>query len=175
MGTTSTCILYTDLGSCVFLVTHTRGDTSHVEPEMMNEGGGFNSAISPRCVRPANNSQFDFSLGLTAKRRLSVHTLGKLHQVLRFFCLDLGCQQVQGEIYLSTGLLDPVPATGGCTTCPICTQCFHKDFLPVFWSSVIEFIGRLTATSKPPFKIEIKIQVLSFFDGKHILERDDFQ
>jgi hypothetical protein len=51
---------------------------------------------------------------------------------------------------------------GGCKTCPICTQSFHKDFLPVFWSSVIEFIEWLTATSKLPFKNEIKLQVLSF-------------
>jgi hypothetical protein len=122
VGTTSMCILYADLVSCVFLVTQTRGDTLHVEPETMNEGGGINSAISPRCkVWPANNSQFGLFLGPTAQRRLRICTLGKLHQVVRFFCFDLGCQHVQGEIYILTGLLDPVPATGGCTTCPICT------------------------------------------------------
>ncbi len=127
----------------------------------MNIGSGFNSAISPQCeVWPAHNSQFNFPLRPTARRQLHVHTLGKLQQV--FFCLDLGCQHVCGEIYLPTGILDRVPATGQCSSCPICTQSYYKDFLPVFWSSVIEFIDWLTATSKLPFKIEMKIQVLSY-------------
>ncbi len=81
---------------------------------------------------------------------------------MRFFCFNLGCQHVRGEIYLSTGLLDAVLATGECTSCPICTRSYHKDFLPVFWSSVIEFIEWMTATSKLPFKIENKIQVSSY-------------
>jgi hypothetical protein len=129
----------------------------------LNDGDRINAAISPRHkVWPANNSQFDFPWDQLHKWGLRVCTLGKLHQVVRFFCLDLGCEHVHGEIYLSTGLLDPVPATGGCTTYPICTRSFHKDFLPVFCSNVIEFIEWLTVTSKLPFKIEIKIQVSSF-------------
>jgi hypothetical protein len=42
--------------------------------------------------------------------------------------------------------------------CPICTQTFHKDFLPVFWCSVIACIEWLTATSKLLFRIEFKLQ-----------------
>ncbi len=37
--------------------------------------------------------------------------LDELRQVLRFFCPNLGCQHEQGEIYLSTSLLDSVEAT----------------------------------------------------------------
>ncbi len=77
VGTRSTCILYADLSSYVFLVTQTGGDdTSRVEPDTTNEGGGYNSAISPRRqIRPANNSQLDFPLGPAARRRLRVCTL----------------------------------------------------------------------------------------------------
>ena len=77
------------------------------------------------------------------------------------FCLDLGCQYIQSEIYSSTGLLDTVLAISECTTCPICTRTYDKDFLLVFWSSVIEFIEWMTATSKLPFIVENKLQILS--------------
>jgi hypothetical protein len=43
----------------------------------------------------------------------------------------------------------------------ICTHTFHKDFLPVFWCSVIAFIEWLTVTSKLPCRIEFKLQILS--------------
>jgi hypothetical protein len=163
VGTRSTCILYADLSLYVFLVTQTDRDTSRVEPDTTNEGGGYNSTISPRQeIRPANNSQTEFPLGPAAQKQLRVRTLDELHQVVRFFWLNLGCQHVRGEIYLSTGLLNTLPATSQCTTCPICTRSYHKDFLPVFWPSVIEFIEWMTATLKLPFKIENKIQVLLF-------------
>ncbi len=81
--------------------------------------------------------------------------------MVQFFCLDLGCQHARGEIYLSTGLLDSVTATGCCRTCPVCIQMYHKDFLPVFCRSVVSFIEWLTATLKLPFRIEFKLQVLS--------------
>ncbi len=101
VGTRSTCILYADLSLYVFLVTQSGGDdTSRVEPDTTNKGSGYNSAISPRRqIRPANNNQFDFLLGPAACRRLRVRRLDKLHQVVQFFCLNLGCQHVRGEIY----------------------------------------------------------------------------
>ncbi len=38
-------------------------DTLQVQPDTMNDGGGFNSAISPcREAQPANSSQYDFPL-----------------------------------------------------------------------------------------------------------------
>jgi hypothetical protein len=134
VGTRSTCILYADLSSYVFLVTQTGKDnTSWDEPDRTNEDGRYNYAISPRRqIWLVNNSQFNFPLGPAASRQLRVCTLDKLHQVVIFFCLNLGCQHVRGEVYLSTGLLDAVPATGKCTSCLICTHSYHKDFLPVF-------------------------------------------
>ncbi len=78
-----------------------------------NECDGFNSAILPRHqVRPANTSQLDFALGPSARKRLRACTLDKYHQVLQFFCLDLGCQHVRGKFYLSIGLLDSIPVMG---------------------------------------------------------------
>ncbi len=78
-----------------------------------NECNGFNSAILPsHQVWPANTSQLDFALGPSARKRLRVCTLDKYHWVLQFFCLDLGCQHVCGEFYLSIGLLVSIPAMG---------------------------------------------------------------
>jgi hypothetical protein len=122
---------------------------------------GFNSAISPiwQVRQQANTSQVDFALGPSARKWFRVRCLDELHQVVQFFCLDLGCQHARSEIYLSTGLLDSVTATGCCTACPVCIQRYHKDFLPVFRGSVVSFIEWLTATLKLPFRIEFKSQV----------------
>jgi hypothetical protein len=132
-----------------------------VDETATSKYNGFNSAILPiRQVRQqANTSQVDFALGPLAQKWFRVRCLDELHQVVQFFCLDLGCQHACGEIYLSTGLLDSVTATGCCTTCPVCIQTYHKDFLPVFCGRVVSFIEWLTATSKLPFRIEFKSQV----------------
>ncbi len=126
-----------------------------------SECDGFNSAILPRrqVRQQANTSQVDFVLGPSAQKRLRVRCLDELHQVVQFFCLDLGCQHARSEIYLSTGLLDSVTATWCCTTCLVCIRTYHKDFLPVFHGSVVSFIEWLTATLKLPFRIEFKSQV----------------
>jgi hypothetical protein len=107
--------------------------------------------FSPRPqVRPAITSDFDFALRPSAKKIMQAHTLLKLHAVIQFFCLDLGCQHVWGEISLSTGSLDSIQATGMCTSCPICNRTYHKDFLPIFHCSVISFFGVVDSDSKTP-------------------------
>jgi len=68
---------------------------------------------------------------LSAKKQLQDCCIEEL-EVLHFFCLDLGCQHERGEVYLSSGYLDSIPATERCTLCPICNQRYHKDFLPVY-------------------------------------------
>jgi hypothetical protein len=165
-GVRSTCVLYADLSSYVFLLCQLvrGGEYTDITVEAQSgECEGFNSAISPRrpSARPANTSQEDFALGPTAKKRLRDRSIKELHEVLRFFCLDLGCQHERGEIYLSSGSLDLITATARCSSCPICNQRYHKDFLPVFRSGVVAFLEWLTLTAKLPFIGDRKIQVSS--------------
>jgi hypothetical protein len=165
-GVRSTCVLYADLSSYVFLLCQLVRGSEHTDITVEAQSGecdGFNSAISPRRppARPANTSQEDFALGLTAKKRLRDRCIEELHEVLRFFCLDLGCQHERGEVYLSSGCLDSMTATVRCSSCPICNRRYHKDFLPVFRSGVDAFLEWLTLTAKLPFIVDRKIQVSS--------------
>ena len=125
-GMRSTCILYADVSSYVFLLCQLlRGsnhDTNITIDSQPGECDGFNSAISPRRppARPANNSHKDFALGPTAKKRVRDRCIEELHEVVRFFCLDLGCQHKHREIYLSSGSLDSITSTMQCSSCTIC-------------------------------------------------------
>jgi len=165
-GVRSTCILYADLSSYVFLLCQLLRGSDHTDITVEAQSGeceGFNSAISPRRCQagPANTSQEDFALGPTAKKRLRDRCIEELHEVLCFFCLDLGCQHERGEIYLSIGSLDSVTATARCSLCPICNRRYHKQFLPVYRSGVVAFLEWLSLTAKLPFIVDRKIQVSS--------------
>ena len=105
------CILYADLSSYAFLVyQYLRGEDNNGGTERVDAGecDGFNSAISPQrpIRRPSKTTEHDFALGPTAKKALRSRCLAELNDVLRFFCLDFGCQHKWGEIYLSSGALD---------------------------------------------------------------------
>ena len=86
-GVRSTCVLYDDLSSYVFLLCQlVRGSEQTnitVESQLGGECDGFNSAISPRRlpVHPANTSHEDFALGPTAKKRLQDCCIKELHEV----------------------------------------------------------------------------------------------
>ena len=74
-GVRSTCVLYADLSSYVFLLCQLLHGSDHADITVEAQSGeceDFNSAISPRRppARPANTSQEDFALGLTAEKRL---------------------------------------------------------------------------------------------------------
>ena len=105
-GVRSTCVLYADLSSYLFLLCQpVRGSEQTditVESQLGVECDGFNSAISPRRLpaRPAYTSHKDFALRPTAKKRLQDCCIEELLKVLHFFCLDLGCQHECGVIYL---------------------------------------------------------------------------
>jgi len=86
--------------------------------------------------------------------------------------LNYGCQHERGEIYLLSSSLDSLPATGHCTSCPVCNQTYHKDFLPVYRSGVESFLKWLTATAKLPFMFDFKVQVSSLLMLSTLLERD---
>ena len=122
-GVRSACVLYADLSSYVFLLRQLVRGSEHravIDDNQSGQCEGFNSAISPQraATRQANTSQEDFALRPTAKKRLRDCCIEELLKVLRFFCLDLGCQHKRGEIYLSSGYLDFIPATERCTSCP---------------------------------------------------------
>jgi len=166
-GTESLCTVYSTLSSYASLVYQllcgnddTCGDETQTEGTQECEG--FNPAISPRRPdRQANTSQHDFALGPAAKKQLRARSLTELHEVMRFFCLNFGCQHKRGEIYLLSGSLDSLPATGHCTSCLVCNRTYHKDFLPVYRSGVESFLEWLTATADLPFMFDFKVQVSS--------------
>ena len=115
-GVRLACVLYADLSSYVFLLRQLVRGSEHravIDDNQSGQCEGFNSAISPRqaATRQANTSQEDFALRPIAKKRLRDRCFEELLKVLRFFCLDLGCQHERGEIYLSSGYLDFIPAT----------------------------------------------------------------
>jgi hypothetical protein len=127
LGVRSTCILYADLSSYVFLLCQLVRGSDHTDITIDSQPGecdGFNSAISPRRppARPTNNSHEDFALGPTAKKCLQDRCIEELHEVVRFFCLDLGCQHERGEIYLSSGSLNSITSTTRCSSCTICNR-----------------------------------------------------
>jgi hypothetical protein len=163
-GLRSTCVLYADLSSNVFLLCQLVRGSEHTDITVEAQSGeceGFNSAISPRRppARPANTSQEAFAFGPTAKKRLRDRCIEVLHEVLSFFGLDLGCQHKRGKIYLSSSSLDSITATARCSLCPICNRRYHKDFLPVYRSGVVAFLEWLTLTAKLPFIVDRKIHV----------------
>jgi hypothetical protein len=57
--------------------------------------------------RPQNcKEQNKYALGTMARRSLRQRTTSELQDVIRFFCLDRGCQHARGESYLAFGGLD---------------------------------------------------------------------
>ena len=91
-GVRSTCVLYADLSSYVFLLCqliHGSEHTNITVESQLGECEGFNSAISPQRppARPANTSHKDFALGPTAKKCLQDHCIKELHKVVHFFCV----------------------------------------------------------------------------------------
>jgi hypothetical protein len=91
------------------------------------------------------------------KKHQRAQTSAELKEVLSFFCLDLGCQHSHGEIYLSSGGVDSSALTTRCgTSCSICTHAWHKRFLPVYCSGVIEFIESLILSGKLPHRVDLK-------------------
>ena len=107
-GEPSTCILYGDLSSYVYLLIQLFVVGNDVEDDVTSStpnGNGYNSAISPRKQGQVSPKKKNYPLSIMARRTLRLHTQTELHEVIRYFCLDLGCQHARGEFYLSTGAL----------------------------------------------------------------------
>ena len=137
-GVRSACVLY-DVSSDVYHLCQLIRGSEHravINDHQSGQCEGFNSAISPQRVATwqANTSQEDFALQPTAKKRLRDPCIEELLKVLRFFCLNLGCQHKCGEIYLSSGYLDLIPATERCTSCPRGITRFSFRCIKAAWS-----------------------------------------
>ena len=81
------------------------------------------------------------------KNGLVMRALDELIDVLRYHCLDLGCQHVRAELYLSTGTLlnERIPDTSRrCNNmCPICNNTWKLTFLPMVKTKVEKFVKLL--------------------------------
>lgn len=168
-GVPSSYYLFLNLESYVYLkkqILETREDFE-VEEDMAPEIVGFNTALTPLKNRaatsaPANGlrkkkKQQPLSGG--AKKRLQQRQLRELHEVLSFFCLDNGCQHCLREHYLSSGKYEPVPddidTYPPCNTqCPVCTGDWHKQHMPIYKESLIEFFDSSVVAGYLPLSIE---------------------
>jgi hypothetical protein len=171
-GVTSTCILFADLASYIFLMSQlimssqVDEDTAAISDDVDR----FNSAISPsrhgqQRKQPDENKKY--ALGPTARRSLRKRTTSELQDVICFFCLDKGCQHARGESYLAMGGLDLGNII--CTPCgnswSICTRRWHEMFLPVYRSSVVLFLEYLMQSGQLPQEIDPKLPVSAILVG----------
>ena len=168
-GMRSTCILYPDLSSCVYLMSQLLTTfVDHGDTSPSSEGvKGYNPAISPCQNSTQGPKKKAYPLRPKGGRSLRAQTLSEIHEVLLFFCLDLGCQHARGEAYLSTGYLDGHEIEDRCdSTCSICTQKWHKQILPVYHSEVVlAFLEYLIQTGKLPHDIDFKLLISSILAG----------
>ena len=74
--------------------------------------------------------------------------------LLRYHDLDIGCQSIRGELFLSRGELDSRSAhhidyrpCGAC--CPICTKEWHKTFLSVDRIHIVRFLQHMDRKLTP--------------------------
>ena len=123
----STCIAYGDLPSNVYLRIQLFNVGNNVEDNVTSstlDGDVYNLAISSRKQGQALPKKKTYPLSITARQTLHLRTQTELHEVIRFFCLGLGCQHARGESYLSTGALahSRMDYEGCNTSCPICTK-----------------------------------------------------
>ena len=103
------------------------------------------------------------------KKRLKQRELRELTEVVQFYCLDLGCQQLRKEHYLSTGRLAAVPrGTEDCRTqCSICTMAWHQIHLPVYREGIVGFFQSSKGREVFPYESSKKSVVSSVLWGDH--------
>ena len=109
---------------------------------------GINTAISPMRNTTANDTtkkkKNKYDLGPSMKKAFLTRGVAELLDVLRFHCLDLGCQHVRAENFLSTGSLklkhvseDSVACRNKCS---ICNGSWTNIFLLIYKVKVDRFI-----------------------------------
>jgi hypothetical protein len=151
---------------------------------------GAGSAITPlsaRAQRRLEERQSDsspkksaYALSISMKVQLRKRQLQEISDVLRFFFLNMGCQQYRSAFYLSDGLLDGPDRIDACqesecSTCSICNGDWHKMHFPVYKSQLIRFFESSTGRKLLPLKIEGKttLYTVHYLIFEAILERVD--
>ncbi len=164
------CIVCGDFSSYVYLMGQLLMKSLHDKEETYpdNEVKGFNSAISPCKQRTPLNNKKTYPLGQKARWALRACTANELQEVLRFFCLNLGCQHACGKAYLLSGMLDAhdVVIKDTCNdSCSICTKKWNNQFILVYCSAVMSFLEHLMLTGRIPQEIDYKLPILLLLAG----------
>jgi hypothetical protein len=128
-----------------------------------DEVEGLNLVISPwKHGTMQQNEKKTYPIGPTGRLNLCKHIKLELHEVLRFFCLDLGCQHTRGESYLATRYLNFNVIHKKCdNSCSIRSRKWHNQFLPVYCSSVVAFLDYSMQTGKLPLEVDYKAPISS--------------
>jgi hypothetical protein len=173
------CIVYGEFSSSVYLMgqllTKSLYDKEETSPN--NEVEGFNSAISPCKQRTPLNNKKTYPLRQKARRALQTRTDDELQEVLRFFCLNLGCQCAHGKAHLSPGMLDAHDVAIEDTyndSCLICTKKWNNQFILVYRSAVMSFLEYLVLIGRIPQEIDYKSHLV-VIGRKPFLEEDNIR
>jgi hypothetical protein len=97
-----------------------------------------------------------------------MRTADELQEVLRFFCLNLGCQHSHGKAYLLSGMLDAhdVVINDTCNdSCLICTNKWNDQFIPVYRSEFVSFLEYLMLIGRIPQEIDYKLPISLLLTG----------
>ena len=128
---------------------------------------GVNSAITPLAnsarqleQQRSNNSTAvpQYALTKSMKRALKKQQQQDLGDVMKFLCLNRGCQQYRSAFYMSEGKLDGVNVVDSCREidpcgcCPICDGSWGKMHLPIFRSELVRFFE--SSTGRRTFPME---------------------
>lgn len=157
-------------------------DATNTQAERQLEFVAATSALSPvadsarRRFRTSKSpaKQSPGKLSRSEKKRLKQRQFRELTEVAQFYCLDLGCQQLRKEYYLSTGRLAAIPrGSEDChTQCSICTGAWHKIHLPVYREGIAGFFQSSKGREVFPHESTNKSVVSSVLWGdKYWLER----
>ena len=133
--------------SSVFQI-HISNDDAELDDEddQMKSVVGINSAMSPATKRNyAHGERVTRNKFTKCMKQQYLHRARReLKEVLRYFCLNCGCQHARGEWYLACGGLDKYPGPyrwEPCATkCPICTGAWGKIFVRVDKDEVVRFL-----------------------------------
>jgi len=128
----------------VYQIYCSKGDTeAYLEAHISADIIGMNSVISPpRQKRLSKRRPTVNHLSKTQKRLLRTRQRKEILDVIKFFCLDAGCQHVRAECFMANGKLDATPShQDPCLTmCPVCKGDWRKTFLPVNKQQLVRFL-----------------------------------
>ena len=152
-GQEAVCIQIGDTGSFVGLmwtIAHSTKDTKLDDDadDIQAQLAGLNCASSPMKKNIPTETEGRKGprkrLTKTQRKRNDNRCREELLDVLRFHCLDFGCQHIRGQQFMACGELELPPRTSdllSCRTkCSVCTGQWSRYFLPVVKTKVISFL-----------------------------------